>query len=161
MGSVATIGLDDLIDDYAALAAMPDSVIDDMLSAKADVIVPAQQKSAQSMLSGKYNTGTLAKSIKRTKSKRGKDGRFLSIYPHGSRTRTSSLFTRKGKVIPASDGFQNTTTTRNAEIGFINEFGTSRQPARPFIDTANKKSEKKAIEGAANVHDAFLKSKNL
>jgi len=159
MGSASTIGLDELISDYAALAALPESVVDNMLSAKAEVIESAQRKTAKSMLSGKYNTGTLAKSIKRTKSKRGKDGRFLSIYPHGSRTRTSKFFTRKGKVIPTSGGF--TSTTSNAEIGFINEFGTSKQPARPFIDTANKQSEKKATEGAVNVLDAFLKSKNL
>ena len=101
MGSASTIGLDDLIQDLAALAALPDSVIDAMLTAKADVIEPEQVKTIKGMWAGKYKTEQTARAVKRTKIKRGKNGRHLSIYPQG----------------------KNTDGNPNAEVAFINEFG--------------------------------------
>lgn len=153
--AMTTIGLDGLIEDMAALAALPDKVIDDMLNAKADVIEPAQKQQAEAM--GVQNTGMVISSIKRGKSKRTNDGRTLAIYPRGK---------------------------RNAEVAFLNEFGTKgnrrvkggkrfvralgastanlgKMPARPFIDAANKAAGQRATDAAAKVYDEFLKSKNL
>lgn len=137
MGSAATIGLDDLISDFAALAELPDSVIDAMLTAEADVIEPEQHRTAKGM--GVYRTGVTEGSIKRTKIKSGKGGRYLSIYPQGKN----------------SDG------NPNAEVGFLNEFGKKGQPARPFIDTANKNKTDQAVGEAEKVYNAFVDSKNL
>jgi len=137
MGSAATIGLDSLIDDLAAFAALPDSVIDGMLTAEADVIEPEQHRTAESM--GVYRTGVTEGSIKRTKIKVGKGGRYLTIYPQG-----------KNK-----DG------NPNSEVAFVNEFGKEGQPARPFIDTANKNKGEEAVGAAETVYNAFLDSKNL
>lgn len=137
MGSASTIGLDDLIRDYAALAELPDSVIDAMLTAEADVIEPEQHRTAKSM--GVYKTGVTEGSIKRTKIKGKKDGRHLSIYPQGTN----------------ADG------NPNAEVAFVNEFGKKGQPARPFIDTANKNKADQAVDGAAKVYNAFVDSKKL
>lgn len=139
MGTVATIGLDYLIEDFAALAALPDSVIDEMLTAQADIIEPEQRRTMQTMWAGPYRTGTTAGAVKRTKIKSGKDGRHLSIYPHGTN----------------SDG------NRNAEVAFINEFGKKNQPARPAIDKANQSKAEQALGGAAKVYNDFVDSKNL
>ena len=51
--------------------------------------------------------------------------------------------------------------TTNAEIAFLNEYGTRTINARHFIMIANDKSEKKATEAALEVYDRFLKSKDL
>lgn len=139
MASITTIGIDDLIDDLASLASLPDSVIDEMLTAQADIIEPEQRRTMQTMWAGPYRTGTTAGAVKRTKIKSGKDGRHLSIYPHGTN----------------SDG------NRNAEVAFINEFGKKNQPARPAIDTANKNKAEQAHGGAEKVYNAFVDSKNL
>jgi len=130
-----------------------------MLSAKADVIEPAQKAQAKAM--GVHKTGMTLNSIKRTKSTRSNDGRSLEIYPQGNNS--------KGR--------------RNAEVAFMNEYGTKgvrglkkpryvkalgkrvtklgRMPARPFIDKANKGAAQQATEAAAKVLDTFISSKNL
>jgi len=156
---IATIGLDEFINDLAALAELPDSVIDGMLNAKADIIEPAQRQQAMSM--GVFKSRSTVNSIKRTKSVRSNDGRSLEIYPQGNNS--------KGR--------------RNAEIAFMNEYGTKgvrglkkpryvkalgkkvtklgRMPARPFIDKANKSAGQQATDAAAKVLDNFISSKNL
>ena len=139
MATISTSGLDDLIPDLAALAAIPDSVIDAMLTAQADVIEPEQKRVMKIMWTGRYHTGATAEAVRRTKIKSGKDGRHLSIYPQGKN----------------SDG------NPNAEVAFINEFGKRNQPGRPAIDTANQNKAETAFSGAETVYNAFVKSKNL
>ncbi len=139
MGSATTVGLDDLIRDFAGLAELPDSVIDAMLTAEADVIEPEQKRTIKTMWAGRYKTGETAMSVKRTKIKSGKRGRHLSIYPQGTN----------------SDG------NRNAEVAFINEFGKRNQGARPAIDAANKNKAEQAVTEAAKVYNAFVDSKKL
>jgi len=142
MATFKATGLDSLITDMAALATLPTSVIDDMLGVGADVLEPALKSSAQSTLSGKYSTGKTAASIKRTKVSNAKSGRKISIYPHGTRNDRSSK-------------------RRNAEVGFVNEFGKRGQPARPWMDKARKSNADASNAAMENVFDAFLKSKNL
>lgn len=121
MGSFKINGLDSLINDLSALAALPDSVAEDMLNAGADIIEAEQHKTAKSM--GVYDTGVTEGSIKKTKVKKTATGKSIDIFPQGVN----------------SDG------NRNAEVAFINEFGKSGkhgkkgQPARPFIRTAMKR----------------------
>lgn len=144
MANITVAGLDGLIDDFAALASLPDRVAEDMLNAEADVIVPAQRAEIESRWRGPYSEGISAKSVKKGPVKQGRDGRSISIYPQGSRK-------RRGKSI------------RNAEIAFINEYGAPRRgiAARPAISTANAKSEDKAVEAGEKVYHAYLDSKNL
>ncbi len=143
MAKLEVNGLDGLIGDLEALAKLPDSVAEDILSAEADIVEAEQRKTARDMLSGDpgtYFTGTTAKAIKRTKVKKSSTGKSLTIYPQGKR----------------SDG------RRNAEIAFINEFGRPKrngkkgQPARPFIRVANERAEPKAAQAGAKVYGDFL-----
>lgn len=144
MGRLTVNGLDALSDDFAALARLPDSVVEGILKAEADVILPAQRAEIEKQWNGPKNlsTGMSAKSIKKGKVKKDRDGRSLSIYPQGTRKRGGR-------------------TTRNAEIAFINEYGKRGQPARPAIDAANKKKEKEAIDAGERVYNQFLDSRNL
>ena len=144
MGRLTVNGLDALSDDFAALARLPDSVIEGILEAEADVILPAQRAEIEKQWNGpkNFSTGMSAKSIKKGKVKKDRDGRSLSIYPKGTRKRGGR-------------------TTRNAEIAFINEYGKRGQPARPAISTANMKKEKEATDAGERVYNQFLDSRNL
>ena len=144
MGRLTVNGIDALSDDFAVLARLPDSVIDGILDAEADVILPAQRAEIEKQWNGPKNlsTGMSAKSIKKGKVKKDRDGRSLSIYPKGTRKRGGQ-------------------TTRNAEIAFINEYGKRGQPARPAISTANMKKEKEATDAGERVYNQFLDSRNL
>lgn len=140
MAYVSTNGLDELLSDFGSIAEIPDSVILDMLVAEAEVIAPAQAAEARAM--GVYDTGKTAESITYDRKLKTSDsGKSISVYPKGTR----------------SDGNRRSV----AEVAFVNEFGTSSQPARPFINTANEKSADAAVEAAAGVYDRFLQSKNL
>lgn len=144
MGRLTVNGLDALADDFAALARLPDSVIEGVLNAEADIIVAEQQNEVGTQWRGQYSEQISAKSIKKGKVKKTKDGHYITISPQGTRK-------RRGR------------STRNAEIAFINEYGAPGRhiAARPAIDTANKKKEGEAVDAGERVYNAYLDSKNL
>lgn len=140
MAEISTSGLEELFEDMAAIAELPDKVILEMLTAEAEVIAEAQAAEARAM--GVVDKGITAGSITFDKRlKTTKDGKAIHVYPKGSR----------------SDGSRR----RVAEVAFVNEFGKESQPARPFINTANARKGDEAVQAAAEVYDNFLKSKNL
>ena len=140
-------GLDELIGDLDELAGLPDQVLEDVLNAEADVILPAQREEIARQWTGKYSIGISAKSVKKGKVKKGQDGYSLAIYPQGTR--------KRGKKDPK--------TIRNAEIAFINEYGAPKRgiAARPAIGTATAKKEQEAVEAGEKVYHAYLDSKGL
>ena len=139
MGKLTVNGLDALIDDFADLAKLPDSVVEDILNAEADIIAAEQKKTAREM--GVYDTGMTAGSIKKGKVKKTGLDHSISIYPQGKNKRGES----------------------NAEVAFVNEFGAPgrRIKARPFIKTANERKEKEAVEAGEKVYHAYLDGKKL
>ncbi|MBD5356514.1 MAG: hypothetical protein HDR88_06110 [Bacteroides sp.] len=144
MARMEVNGLDALIDDLAALAELPDSVVEGILNAEADVVVPAQRSEIENRWSGPYSMGISANSVKKGDVKKLPDGGAIYIYPQGTRK-------RGGKSV------------RNAEIAFINEYGAPARgiAARPAISTATAKSEEQAVEAGEKVYNAYLDSKNL
>ena len=147
MAKVEFKGIDEVELSFKELAALPDELIDEMLNARADVIVEAQRAEARKL--GKeyrnkgqakdYSTGLTARSIQKGKVK-VKDGqRVLYITPTGSR--------KRGKTV-----------TRNAEIAFENEFGTKTIQARR---KANEKSADAAVAAEYEVYNRFLTEKGL
>lgn len=143
MADVSTVGLDELFDDLAAIAELPDEIALEMLQAEAEVVAEAQAAEARAMLSGEYSTGTTASSVTYGKKIIVRDGeRVLYVYPNGTRK------DHGGK-------------RRTAEVAYVNEYGKHNQPARPFIRTANEKAADPALQAAARVYDEYLKSKNL
>ncbi len=129
-------GFDDFALDMEKLARMPGELLDDMITAQADVIEEAQK--AKGRVYGVYRTGVTLESIKRGKISKTKDGRSIIIAPRG-----------KNK-----DG------NRNAEVAFVNEYGKKGQQARPFIRDANEQSTDKAVAAAESVYDDWL-NKNI
>ena len=137
MGRLTVNGLDALSDDFAALARLPDSVVEGILEAEADVILPAQRAEIEKQWKGPHSLGISSKSVKKGKVKKDRDGRSLTIYPQGTRKRGGR-------------------STRNAEIAFINEYGKTNQPARPAIREANEENADQAVEDAADVLDRWI-----
>ena len=150
MAKVEFKGIDEISLSLKEIEELPDEVIDEMLNARADVIVEAQRAEARKL--GKeyrnkaqakdYSTGLTARSIQKGKIK-VKDGkRVLYITPVGSR--------RRGKTV-----------TRNAEIAFLNEFGTRTIQARHFLRKANERSADAAVAAEYEVYSRWLESRGL
>lgn len=148
MAHVEVTGLVGLLDDLEALAGLPDSVVENILNAEADVIVQAQREEIERQWNGPHSMGISAKAIKKDRKIRGLGyGRlyhYINVYPQGERKRGQK-------------------SVRNAEIAFINEYGAPGRgiAARPAIAAANAKAEEAAVEAGAKVFDAYLDSKNL
>ena len=133
MGVIGTEGFDRLQLSLEQLAAMPDAVIGEMLTAGGEVIKEAHQAKIEQM--GVVDTGTLAASIKlgRPNTKAG----TIEIRPSGTRKRGN-------------------TVTRNEEIGWITEYGKKGEPARPWMREANADAEDKAVDAAAKPFYNYL-----
>lgn len=140
MAEIGFSGLDELMLSMEEISQIPDEVQDAMLNAQADVVTAAQKAKARAY--GVQDTGLVISSIKKGKPKRKKGVRVIYITPSGTR--------RRGKQ-----------TVRNAEIAFINEYGTKRQRARPFVRDANEASAEATTQAGFEVYDKWLKSKNL
>lgn len=131
-------GLDALMLSLQDVADLPETVQDAMLDAQADVVLQAQQSAAQAIA----DTGQTARSLRKSKPRTRKGVRSISITFAGSRKRGD-------------------TTTRNAEIAFVNEYGKKGVPARNFIRKANEQSAAASTQAAASVYDQYLQSKGL
>lgn len=131
-------GLADLIHDFEDFSEMPDEVLSEMLDAEAEVVIAAQKRTAGAMLQGPYNRGGVAGAVRKGKTWKTSDGRVRQIDFEGSQH-----------------------GNRLAEIAFINEFGKTNQPARPFIATANEDSAEEAVQKGAAVYDRYLSGKGL
>lgn len=144
MASLTVSGLSELALDLDELAALPKSVMEEMINAESDIVVRAQKEKARSMLSGPYSKGIVSSGITKKKARLRADGVYQMI-------------TVDGTVLDQ----HHKNSTRIAEIAFINEFGKTNQPARPFMRTANEESADEAVNAAYQVYDKYLKSKNL
>ncbi len=140
MNSVTCVDLDGLISALEGLMDMPDSVHRDMLNAEADIVVKAQKREIES-LHFKNPTGRLRNSIARS-AKIKTDGlsKYMDVYPQG---------TRENGV-------------RNAEVGFIHEFGCRSKgiEASHWMKNANEKCADEAVNAAKEVYDRYLDSLN-
>ena len=135
MGGFQVDGLSALSVSFDKMAAMPDDVMGAMLREGADVLAKAQQESADAF--GLRDTGMMIESIKPGRARRTPDGGDIAITPEGSR--------RRGK-----------TTTRNAEIAYVNEYGKDGQPGTGFISKANFEHGPDAIEASDKVYQNWL-----
>lgn len=129
MAEFNTVGLDAVIDDFQYRQDIIDEIGPEILEAQAEILIKAQKREAEAMKI--RDTGDFINSIKATKVKKDKNGSlYLDVYPQG--------VDRKG--------------TRNAEKGFIAEYGTSRIPARPWMRTANAKAADAMAKKAAEIY---------
>jgi len=116
MADFNVTGLDDVIKEMMYHQQAAEVAIPEMLNAGAEILINAQKDEIKSRKL--VDTGDMLNSIKGDKIKKDKDGNsYIDVYPKGK--------DRKG--------------VRNAEKGFIAEYGTSKLPARPWMRTANAK----------------------
>lgn len=118
MAKFEVSGLDKVQAQIDKRAASTVNAIPSMLKAGAAVLVKAQQEQANIMFTGDRSTGDLAKSIKAGSVKGNDTERYIEVYPQGT--------DRHG--------------VRNAEKGFVQQYGRSNMAARPWFSTANEKA---------------------
>ena len=140
---ITTDGFSKLIFDLGELEDVPKAVAEDILNAQAAVIEDAQKKTAREM--GVYRTGALVRSIKRGKVVKTKSGYAIYVVPSGT----------------VSRGKRSRKTVNMTEIAFLNEYGTHKQPARPFIKTANERAAPEAVKAAEKIYNEYLTRKGL
>ena len=131
-------GLSDLLDGFDKLAQLPTQTKNEMLNAGAEVLVKEQQRTAEAMLKGDYSIGQLSRSITRKKPKARKDGASVRVVFEGE----------AGVNVKTPMGY----------IAFINEFGKTNQPARPFIKTAIENSADEVAQAEGEVLDRYIDS---
>lgn len=133
MAKFKVVGLDDLIADLEREAVRAEKLVPEMLEAGAEVIGKAQKREAEQMIkSGKIrlfrnksrSTGAFVSSIKPTAVKGKGASAYVDVYPQGT--------DEKG--------------VRNAEKGFLAEYGTKSMPSYPWMSVANEKAMPEAVE---------------
>lgn len=133
MANFNLIGLDDVIKDLNREATRAERLAPKMLEAGAKVIVKAQKRRAEEMIrSGRLrlygndsrSTGNFLKSIKATPIRGSGANAHVDVYPQGK--------DEKG--------------VRNAEKGFLAEYGTSHMPSYPWMKIACEEAMPEATE---------------
>lgn len=140
MARVKLRGLDAVIGELEKVGELgTDAEAERILNAMSDAAEPVLRRNAEKDvigLRGKWTGGT-KKSIGRTKMRKRKDGgRAMYLYPQGDRVR----------------GKTKKTVTRNAEIGFLNEYGV---PSKKMM--ARRWVEKTGEQAAEEVEAAVVK----
>ena len=162
MAKFNTIGLDDLQMSFEEWANFPDEVKDEILEAGATVAIKALKQSISSL--GIIDTKQLHASIKATKPKTDKYGnRILYVYPQGTRKKISSGTKLSHVSIRGRIKSGTGKKTRNADVGFIMEFGAPHRgiPARQWMRTAIERNADEIVEAERKVYDGWLNSKGL
>ena len=133
MATLELYGFDGLQDALERIGEIPFDVTSEALNGMAEVAMDKIRSTGEAMgvRDPESDTHILDK-IKPSKAKKTDSGGYLNISFSGSR--------KRGK-----------TTTRNAEIAFVNEYGKRGQPARPFIGTAMSRSEDEITAPAEKV----------
>ena len=138
MAKLIVEGNVNIMESFQQLANMPSSVLVDMAKAAGEKAADAQRKTAGSMLVGKYYKGGVASGV----------NVCTPVVTSGG---VSVLINFKG----------NQHGNRIGEIAFINEYGKKSQPARTFIETANKTCREEVVSAAEAVLDRYLASKGF
>lgn len=126
-------GFDDLCEAYNRIADIPDSVTEEALDKMAEVAETEIRKTGESMdVRDPESDVHILDKIKRKKPKITPEGGYSIITFIGSRLR--------GKK-----------RTRNAEIAFVNEYGSRKMKARPFIGTAMSRKEEEIVRPGIDI----------
>lgn len=126
-------GYKELLDAFSKISNIPDDVLDKTLRSMEEVASKKITAKGESYpIRDKKSTVHVLDKIKMNKPKRTATGGYADVTFSGSRTRGN-------------------TTTRNAEIAFINEYGKKNQQARPFVGEAMEANADAIANAGANV----------
>ncbi|MBQ1361971.1 MAG: hypothetical protein IIY43_02855 [Oscillospiraceae bacterium] len=133
MATLELTGFDDLEDAFRRISEIPFDVTAEALDAMAAVAAEKIRSTGESMgVRDPESDVHILDRIKPRKPKKTTEGGYEMISFTGTR--------RRGN-----------TTTRNAEIAFVNEYGKKGQPARPFIGTAMNRNADQIQDQAEKV----------
>ena len=133
MATLELTGFDDLEDAFRRISEIPFDVTAEALDAMAAVAADAIRSTGESMgVRDPESDVHILDRVKPRKPKKTTEGGYEMSSFTGTR--------RRGN-----------TTTRNAEIAFVNEYGKKGQPARPFIGTAMNRNADKIQDQAEKV----------
>ena len=127
MATLEVSGFDGAEEMFRDLSELPDEVKVSALHAMAAPAEEAVRRSGQAMVRDPDSDVHILDKITHTKPKVDETGGFTRVTFAGKR--------RRGN-----------TSTRNAEIAFVNEYGKSGQPARPFIRQAAESAADRIAE---------------
>ena len=136
-------GLDSFLSAAIKAGEIPKKVLKEAVKAKTEVHRKQQQLNAQRMLQGPYYTGTTARKVSKKNAVANKKSARMDISFKNTR------YSKPGFPRPAKGN-------RNAEIAFVNEYGTNKQAARPFISDAILQSATKGNNEASYVLYAYF-----
>jgi len=124
MATLELVGFENLEDAFRRISEIPFDVTAEALDAMAEVATEKIRSTGETMgvRDPDSDVHILDKVKKASKARKTDSGGYLNITFTGTRKRGN-------------------TTTRNAEIAFVNEYGKKGQPARPFIGTAMSRNE--------------------
>lgn len=166
--SFSRADLNNLILSYDELAEIPTSVVDNMLTAGAAVLVKAYKSKIKKIF--EQHSGKFLESV-RFFSKLGsaKTGwkRYAVVYPYGDhgryhRKKVVKYYKRSKHGRTYEVGGDEKIVTNN-DIGFVLEFGsrTRNIRAQHWMRDANEECADKVTDAELAVYDDWLKSKNL
>lgn len=130
------VGLEDIIGAFERREQATVEAVPKMLQAGADVLIKTQKAEAKAM--GIEETAGFIQSIKATAIKGDDTEKYVEVYP-------------KGKAKHGNERKGDKSNVRYATIGFIAEYGTSSQQARPYMTVANAKAQEKVTEAQREV----------
>lgn len=136
MAEFSTTGLEDIMRAFEAREQATVQAVPEMLKAGAKVLVQAQKEEAAAM--GLNKTGGFIDSIKETPVKQNGTETYIEVSPQG---RAKHGNDRKGDK----------SNVRYTTIGFVAEYGTSSQAARPYQTAANDKAREKVSEAQREI----------
>jgi HK97 gp10 family phage protein len=127
MAKFNTAGLEEIERQFLLQSENAVKAVPLMLEAGANVIIEAQKAEAARLNISGRSKGALVNSIKADKVKGSETSRYFEVDPHG----VDRSHTRAG--------------VRNAEKGFVLEYGRSNMPAKPWMSTANEKAAEDVV----------------
>lgn len=140
MARIELNGFDDLCEAFNRISDIPDSITEEALEGMAKVAEEKIRQQGESMgVRDPESEVHILDKLKRKKPKITPEGGYSVITFTGKR--------RRGKK-----------ETRNAEIAFINEYGSRKVKARPFIGTALAKNEDQIVQPALDTVGNWIES---
>lgn len=136
MAEFNTVGLEEIEKAFLRMEKAAVTAVPKMLKAGSKVLVEEQKAEAKAM--GINDTGGFINSIKATTVKGDDTEKYVDVYP-------------QGRAKHGNDKKRDKSNVRNATIGFVAEYGTSNQQARPYMTIANAKAHDKVIDAELEV----------
>lgn len=147
---------------------IPDAVVEEILSAGADVVVKAQKEKIQELFP--KGTKTLRDSIRKFPKSGGRNNgwkRYVLVYPYGKHgTWNRRAVTKKYKRSKHGRTYTvggDTKAVTNNDVGFVLEFGAPKRNIKAYqwMRKANESSAAAMVAAQFRVYDEWLKSLNL